>query len=274
MEFKSTKNNRSEVIHRFFNRRGFTMVEVLLSMVVIGVVAAVLIPIISQLIPNQNKAMFKTGYSELNTAITNMINDEDNYPSTAMANNSDAIRVPRGFNNTAATINGTVNKFCYFLSQELNAVPSSVYCPPATGSAMAGWSAGQAGTFRTSDGISWTLYFRDSDAQQNTQFPMAPLTNTNLANANSDFYPVMIFMDVNGTGGPNCLESDWRSVWGAMTAPFPAICPTTATPCSNDPDTFVVDVRYDGKMHVGGYHGYKFTDLCANSILNDSTNIK
>lgn len=265
---------------------GFTMAEVLIALVIVGTISAALIPLIQEIIPNNNRVMFRTAYSSLNKAINNMINDELNYPSSIVGDDVSGDSVHRGFNYTVATTNGTQNKFCYFLAHQFDVVPSTLYCPPANGDAKWGWSAAQSGHFTTTDGINWLIYIRNTDninnpvtagnindtTNANFQFPLAKYSNTNIANASTDYYPIMIFMDVNGTKGPNCLENNWRSVWGAMAAPFPTICPATTTPCSNNPDIFAVDVRYDGKLHVGGYHGYKFTDLCANSILTDPTN--
>lgn len=267
MTFRLTKNNTQETFYRLLSHKGFTLAEILIALVVIGVLATMLAPTIQQLIPNSNTVLFKKAYSTLNTAITNMINDEINYPSDQTGTDSGET-VPRGFNFTDFTTNTNpatglpVNKFCYFLTDQLSTT-GTPYCPPATGSAFAGWTAGQFGTFTTSDGISWKLYFRDSDASPNTQFPMTALEATGTTD-----YSAMVFIDVNGdTKGPNCTAG---AMFGSGALIYPRCASTTN--CSSNPDVFVIGVRYDGKLIVGGYHGDPYTDLCANSILSNPTN--
>lgn len=205
--------------------------------------------------------MFKKAYSTLEKAVSDMISDETNYPSSATGTDNNSITVPRGFNYTTATINGTVNKFCFLLADQLNTI-GTVTCPVASegGGALWGWNAGQDGTFTTTDGIYWRLYFRTDDTLPNNQFPL----NSAWPSTTVAVYPDTVYIDVNGLSkGPNCTASTFASGFAPQ-------CASTAD-CSSNPDIFIISVRYDGKLYVGGYHGQAYTDACANSILSNPT---
>lgn len=242
-------------------KKAFTLAEVLLAITIIGVLASILIPSLQNATPKSNRIAFKKAYYALSKAVNNMINDEENYPSDMMGTSYDnaSLKVPRGFNYTTATSNGSVNKFCYFLTQQLNTA-GDVYCPPSTGGSSS-WAAASRGHFTTTDGMYWMLYFRNSDEDPDTQFPL-----TAVPESAAGVYPVMVTINVNGTTkGPNCTAT--TGTYPGLTS---TVCASTAD-CSSNPDTFVIDVRYDGKLHVGGYHGTAHTDACANQILSNPT---
>lgn len=241
--------------------KGFTLAEVLVTLGILGVIAALVIPTLMKSVPNNNWVMFRKSYSILESAVHNVVNDDSNYPYTQTAITTDGTNtsVMRGLNYTTATGNGSVNKFCFYLTDQLNTV-GSVYCPPATGDARWGWSPGQSATFTTTDGVSWKLYFRNSDDDPNNQFPLAP----SMSYSAQPVYPVLAYIDVNGSSkGPNCTASTFGSGLAAT-------CASTSD-CSSNPDTFIIDIRYDGKLHVGGYHGQAYVDQCAESILKNPT---
>lgn len=242
----------------------FTLVETLLAIVIIGVTATILVPILQNAMPNNNRTMFKKAYSTLQRSIDSMIGDEENYPPSATGIDTSISPnrvVSRGFNYTAATTNGSVNKFCFLLTQQLNTV-GTTFCPATTGWSNNGWAANQIGTFTTTDGISWRLYLRSSDDHPDEQFPI-----TNIPSSGDSVWPVMVSIDVNGSQGPNC-----STVTGLYNGLFTSgVCAVTSD-CSSNPDQFLIDIRYDGKLHVGGYHTSAHTDRCAEIILEDPTN--
>ena len=241
-------------------QKAFTLAETMITLVMIGVLAAMVIPTIIGSAPKQNKVMFKKAYASLEEAVYNMINDETNYPSSSLSGTT-----LRGFNNTSATTNGTVNKFCYFLADQMNTI-GTPYCPARGGNALAGCSAGQWGYFTTTDGIYWRLYFRNSDDDPNAQSPMDNRINSSQVTDIAQ-YPILIFIDVNGSKSPNCTAG---TMFGSNTLLWTQ-CASTAD-CSSNPDEFVVAVRYDGKLIPGAFHGVSYPDVCENSILSDPTN--
>lgn len=216
-------------------KKGFTLAEVMVTLGILGVLAAILIPAIVKTTPDNNKIMFKKAYYTLEGAINTMINDDAAYP--AMTDLTTGLE--RGFNFTDARLNDTLNKFCFYLSDELNTVPiaTSTPCP---GVADTGVS-----TFTTSDGIIWNVYIPASDADPNAQFPLNPPQ-----------YAVTVTVDVNGSKTPNCSED-------ALTNPTVSACAT-----GTEPDTFQIGVRYDGKLNI------PLTDSTATSILADPLNYR
>lgn len=214
-------------------RKGFTLSEVMITMGILGILAAFLIPAVFRTAPDTNRVMFKKAYYTLEQAVNKMINDDISYPTEIDTDTG----LERGFNFTDARANGTENKFCYYLRDTLNTVQGSTEsCPDSVRTAGIG-----VGTFTTTDGIIWNVYIPAADAADpDLQFPIA------------DQYVVTITVDVNGSKTPNCSKD-------ALTNPAVPAC-TTGT----DPDTFQIGVRYDGKLNI--------TDTAAASILADPTN--
>lgn len=214
------------------NRKGFTLAEVMIAMGVLGVLAAILVPAIMTVAPNSEKVRFKKAYYTLEKAISNMINDSDNYP---IDQENTTLSITRGFNYTTVTVNATANKFCYLLSQQFNTV-GSVSCA-TTGQTQSFTS--HAPAFNTSDGIAWYLFIPVSDT--------TTTASANAANANTtavqfplaqNLFTTKIMADVNGASGPNCTSDTNYATYGLVN-------------CADDPDRFIFAIRYDGKMAIG-----------------------
>lgn len=233
-------------------KKGFSLMEALLTMVIIGFVAAIVTPMLVKSSPDKNKVMFRKAYNVMLQGVSNLINDDTNYPATQV---DITTGYQNGFNYTTATSN-TSNKFCYFLTDSLNTI-GSVTCPST--------SAATNAYFTTSDGIVWTIDFPSggTDAAPNTQFPLS-LTS----------YSPKFVVDVDGTSkGPNCSTDDNATSYtfgsGAGTAltrcSWYASCTAgTANPQNTTPDRYIIGIRFDGKLQVGSGSS---TDDCANNIL-------
>ena len=205
------------------NKKGFTVSEVMVTLVLVGVLAGILVPQIMNMRPSTEKVMFRKAYSTIETAVSELINNLAAYP-VVMDDSVDtpSERVEQGFHNqdmTSATTNipaGTVNKFCYLLSQQLNIVGSAACTDPNTN------------TFTTSDGIAWTVY---------TPTPPFPMSSTD--------YSTLITVDVNGQNAdgtaklPNCSTK-------ALINPAVSKCASANV----IPDTYQIGVRYDGKLNI------------------------
>lgn len=263
--------------------KGFTLAEVLISLLVVGVLAAILSPILRGVTPNQNRVFFKKAYSVIVTGISDLINDEQSYPSNILGNaiNPPTNNVSVGFNNisTAGTLvplvtfgtapntyQYTPNKFCYLFSQEINTVGAE-NCPTLYGN----------GTFQTRNGMSWTIV----NPPVPRQFPL-----------DNQIYSTRLVVDVNGTmansndkaHGPDC---SYLPVGGAMynnvtwnqcdvTKVWPSNPNTgVANPNGIVPDIYDIGVRYDGsvtlyKMNAAGTALDTTTvDNAANEILTN-----
>lgn len=264
-------------------KKGFTLSEVLIALAIIGVLAAVLIPTVQKTMPDKSIAMFKKSYNTLLTAISNMINDDANYPATQTITIS-SIAYQKGFNYTTATINGSSAKFPYLLADSLNTVGStSIIDRTATGQS----------SFTTSDGATWTVYVPKADSANDSEDATSAVSSSTvqfpiLANE----YTTKVIIDVDGpTKGSNCSADTGFVSPFVPTAgsPSPAyrICNNTdadaaTKPCKNKPDTFVMGVRYDGKVQAACTTAAGTTclpptsptaptDACANWILTNPT---
>lgn len=259
--------NRCEVI---MVKKGFSLAETLVAIFIIGILAIILIPIMTKDNPSKSKVIFRKSYNTLAQVVLNMINDDVNYPAAKFDTNG----VPQGFNYTTATTNkdasNTYNKFCYFLSSQLNTV-GDVTCPLNDSTATT-----TTRIFTMPDGSVW--YFKPGGNDTTTagsQFPMPAATPP------ATYYATYVTIDIDGPyKGNNCSADDSFSgdfmptgVTPAPSSPYrkciSANPSTTTTPCENNPDTFILGVRYDGKIYTGTEAG---KDYCAMDILRNPTN--
>jgi len=216
------------------NKKGFTLSEVMVTMGILGILAAIIIPAVTKLTPDNNKVMFKKAYYTAEKAVSDLINDDSLYPSSSIANTTDTtpiVGVQQGFFNTVATGMGlpaSNDKFCYFFSQRLNTV--SANCTNATVAGVPAY------TFTTTDGVVWTYTL------QATPFKM---------DATTYLTTDVLSVDVNGAKAPNCFT----------------VAPTACT-AGVFPDRFRLRIRYDGKMGVDS------ADTKAIAILTTPTDNK
>lgn len=237
--------------------RGFTLAEVLVTVGLIGLIAAITIPALINSTPDKNKFMFKKAYYSLNKAINAMVTDETDYPTDLWDNLAD---LPRGFNYTDQTTNSVTissvttvyNKFCYLLMKNLNTTGSNG-CIKASDTGIS--------TFTTSDGMTWNIYTPMSDTSASA------LVNTGANKTtggpfplNASSYDTLITIDVNGpkTGnnnGPDCSYT-------ALSNPSVNACGANVTP-----DIFRIGVRYDGRLQINP------NDTFAINAMSDQTKI-
>lgn len=207
------------------NNKAFTISEVMISLVVLGILASVIIPVIKNIAPDQNDIMTKKAYSTLAKAIGEITNDERNYPSSRTITIG-GFSYQQALNYTSSSLSS--NKFCYLLSDQLNII-GAVSCPATNATGL--------GTFTTSDGVAWTVYIPVSDTTTNAETTATASTVSVEFPVNKTLYSTLITIDVNGSKAPNCGKV-------AFTNPTVNAC-TTA---NITPDTIQVGVRYDGKM--------------------------
>lgn len=156
----------------------FSLGEVLVTLAIVGVIAALILPTIKQMQPDRQKMLFKKAYTNVERVVTEIINDDYLYPEATGYVGLD--------NTTSVTLNDTSyggsNKFCKLFALKLNNINSDdddINCP------YGALSDGSAGTpsFTTNDGIEFYI--------PNTTFA----TDTTIS------------VDVNGEKAPNCKYS-------------------------------------------------------------------
>lgn len=231
-------------------KKGFSLGEVLLTVGVIGTLAMLLLPIMKNSLPSKNKIMFRKAHFSLEKAIGVMLQDQNAYPDDVVGNSTEYNnRIPLQLNYTTATGNGSANKFCYYLTKQLN-LESGANCPTTTGITKIG---------TTIDGMDWYLYLPAIDTSPNSEFPTS-----------STSYATKIIVDVDGAGGHNCFTDTQYSTYKPS---------NSYTACTdNKPDTFIMGVRYDGKIQIGsGYDSNakaSYDATAENILINPKSNEK
>ena len=235
---------------------GFTLTELLVAIGVIGLLFAFLIPALFNRAPSNNKMMFKKAYHILNEAINDIVNNDENYPAEQTLTFG-GNEYQRGFNYTKATTN-TTNKFCSFLSGALN-TDGTVSCMTTAQSGV-----GNMTTFRTRDGIYWTVYVPVSDSTNNTNISstiIAASTTSYQFPVAASLYTTKVLVDVNGAKGPNCTRDSKGNLFTSYTLGGTTNFNYIET--CNDPDRFVMGVRYDGRLQVGCSAGMSINEACS-----------
>ena len=69
-------------------KKGFTLAELLIALGVVGILVAILMPVIFSIIPDQNEIMAKKAYYTVQSVVSEMINDGSCYPDQTHAKRS------------------------------------------------------------------------------------------------------------------------------------------------------------------------------------------
>ena len=107
-------------------RKAFTLAELMVCLLLISVLATILLPAIMQNRPNKNKVMFRKAYYIIERVVSELINDDDLYPTNEELNVS-------GFANTAEvtyagnTYSGA-SKFCNLFFEKVNTTTGEARC--------------------------------------------------------------------------------------------------------------------------------------------------
>lgn len=228
------------------NKKGFTLAEILISLTILGVLAAILFPLLHKYSPDKNKIMFRKGYYTIEKSVSQLANDETHYPSgTTWSGGScslSGVSTECLFHNTTLTADITAgkDKFCYLLSDLLNTI-GTIDCTSTNlaKTNITTWN------FKTTDGIKWRLVYNS------TTDPF------NLSNTTQNAW---IVIDVNGDNEPNCLNpsSGLATVWSTQTK-------CAATFDKNSIDRHGLMIRYDGKIVLDN------NDILETNALSDPT---
>ncbi len=139
------------------NNKGYTLAETLLTILIIGILAAVTLPTIQKSMGNKLETMrIKTMYI-IEQTVTQMLDDDTMYPQSNM-------EASIGLANTnAVKINGITyqgnTKFCELFASRITKAPSS----PTNCTA-------NAKTFTSADGVDWYLPVSNFSTKQMIKF--------------------------------------------------------------------------------------------------------
>lgn len=160
-------------------KKGFTLAEMLITIAIVGILAAICMPMVRKVMPNKELLMFRKGYYLTERIVAELINDEDLYPEI-YDEDGDATDNGQYLANTeevtykGKTYSGNT-KFCELFAAKLNKTSNEVSC---------GTYLDNGGTLTTTDGMVWHI----------------PITPFNIEAA--------IEFDVNGEKGPNSFTAD------------------------------------------------------------------
>ena len=219
----------------------FTLTELLVALGVIGVLCAILMPVIFNLLPNRNTLMAKRAYYAVQTIIADMINDEACYPDLTSVKDSDkrvgfddgygyanCVKWGGSENTSTITTEGNANtKFTTLFTDKLD-VSGSVN------------NSGSSVTFSTKDGMDWAIHTPGFSTKNNK-------------NART-----LITVDVNGKDKPNCSpNSNSNQIAGAG----------SCSGINKGYDRFTMAVYADGKIEISS------SDEWATNAINVNRNV-
>ena len=166
-------------------RNAFTLSELLIALAVIGILTAVMMPIISALLPNQNVIMAKRAFYTTETIISDLINDDHCYPKISTSVGFDdglgygkCKKYGGEDNPSKKDTNNSSEKFATLFADKLNLKGEMT-------------NSGGKYKFKTRDGIEWEL--------SNFNFVQGDVNSSSI-----------ITVDVNpSSNSPNCGESTY-----------------------------------------------------------------
>ncbi len=209
--------------------KGFTLTELLIALAVLGLLIAVLMPVISNLLPDQNALMAKRGYYAIQTIVSDMINDEACYPDMTQAVSDKRIGFDDGYgyadcmkwggseNTGAISTDNTTSKTNKFITLFKNKLDID----------KADGETDTTANFKTKDGMKWKIQTTDTDV--------------GFSNNTASSY-IRIAIDTNGDSDPNCSQ--------ASKADSTIATGTTCSGRESGYDIFTVKVYADGNLEI------------------------
>lgn len=178
------------------NKSAFTLAELLVALAVIGILIAILMPLIMNIMPNQKVMMAKRANYTIESVVSNLLNDSACYP-----DEDDRVGLANGWGyadcdlwggnenpGTITTEGNPAEKFATLFKEQLQLVKDSFT------------SANGAWKFKTKDGMSWVI-----------QHTSEPWQSANNNHPKTPGY-ITIAVDVNGDDVPNVGDSQYCTI--------------------------------------------------------------
>ncbi len=199
-------------------KNAFTLAEVLVSLTVIGILSATLVPVLYNNMAKESMVMLKKAYQVTGKAVSEMINDYDKYPDE-----------DKGFtyiSETKSTPATTGADFCTNFASYFNKTYyNSANCATEYGTKPEPF-------MRTSDGMKWYFIYNKDYLTTDEQ------------------YGYKIIVDVNGTKGPNCQLSTLGhcTSGGNFAVGDGHTCVEAVGAGCDHPDTFIISINRKGRI--------------------------
>lgn len=174
-------------------RRAYTLAEILIALGIVGILAAVMLPMVNKYKPDTTKVLYLNTYDALAETISDMASNgayytEDNgvflFSQYPFANLDDYV----DSTNERHRIAGGRNKFCRVLAENFNIIneTNELNCD---NNLMVNTGAGFRPSFTHKNGVEFMVG-----------------TNTNAPRQNNNIYQTDIVIDINGVdNGENCV---------------------------------------------------------------------
>ncbi|MCM1339300.1 MAG: type II secretion system GspH family protein [Muribaculaceae bacterium] len=219
--------------------KAFTLTELLVGLGVIAILCAILIPVIVNILPNQNVLMAKRAYYTIKSVVSELINNEACYPDRTTASEDERVGFDDGYGypdcdkwggrseqETLEKEGDRVVKFTRLFFDQLGANGLSG-CAKASksstegesGSSSEGEEKEELATTSTPDGITWFCSSSDDFKPSSGE----------------DGY-LQLHIDVNGNEEPNCSDTEFGAV--------------TKCGSATNYDQFSVKIYSDGKIEL------------------------
>ena len=170
-------------------KKGFTLIEILISLALVGILIAVISPNLAKVLPDKRKAMFIKAFTKTEIAVAAMLSDPDMYRNRynfetqtfdqyGLCN----INTPQGL--LAATNNlppSGVNKFAFYLTEQLGGMLNG-------------------DNINTSDGLIYTVIWDDANSNSTVKDAHAATISVGL---NDDSTAIATF-EVRNDGVVHC----------------------------------------------------------------------
>ena len=209
---------------------GFTLAELMIAMLVLGILLAITMPLMAKRQVNKNKIFIKKAYYATTEVISELINDESIYAGLDGYCPETGATGYVGFDCLPASTTPNANyygKLAYQFANKLNIVESISLDGTYTGltqsynndcSSYMALDTSYCYTFNTTDGIHWMFPGMKSFTKGDTTTPYT------------------IGIDVNGIGiGDDCFQGSSKTKCSGKTNGF---------------DQFRIKIYYDGRMEI------------------------
>lgn len=234
---------------------GFTVVELLTVMVVLGVVCSATMSLMKNISLNNNGMLFKKAFKNSSSIIEALINDKKFYPEAdGFTYGNPEINFGVKTAGKIVNINGTnysgKNKFCMAFASKANIIGDVL--AGCTTTLPANNSSGTP-SFTASDNSDW--YFQNWEPSVNYSYIDNPTSATTGQIKKDVLNPTtIVLVDINGNKAPNCRAISYKDAKGnnPLSADFDITTAKVKDRGCKKPDRFHFTVRYDGRISFDG----------------------